>query len=155
MSADIEFIQQRLALVQQELSQPSGHLCRGEDRGQAHQSDVSWRTIAYQREARLLHKLRIRARPGGVISLLRTWRQQMGQFALEYRNRNKEITRAHDEWAEAPFHVRTRIPEPPKPPAPRYVDCEGNRWIVDDAFVALLDDLIQRLGKWLDEDSGN
>ncbi len=43
------------------------------------------------------------------------------------------------------------VPEPPRPPSARYVDREGAPWIVDDRFLALIDNLAERLQKWLDE----
>jgi len=47
---------------------------------------------------------------------------------------------------------RDDVPQPLRPPSARYVDKDGAPWIIDDRFLALLDDLIERLKKWLAEE---
>lgn len=149
MSSDIEFLQKRLALVAQVLAQPDANqACRS-----VRQSDLRRRNIAYRREARLLQKLLVWARPGSVLDALMAWRQTLGRFAKEYRTKHKKIIRAYDEWSELPPHIRGRIAAPPKPPAPRLCDRDGAPWIVDDGLLLIVDDLIERLQKWLKEDT--
>lgn len=55
---------------------------------------------------------------------------------------------AYDAWWELPHYQRENVPQPPQPPPARYVDNEGEPWIVDDRFLALLDDLAGRLWIW-------
>jgi hypothetical protein len=151
MFSDIEFLRQRLARVQRELAQPSANQL--EVRRSVRQSDLVRRNIANRREARLLQKLLDRARSGSVLHMLTAWRQTLGQFAKDHRTKHKEAIRAHDEWCELPRHVQVQVTAPPKPPAPRYVDPDGAPWIVDDGLLALVDDLIERLQKWLEADT--
>ena len=152
MSTDIEFLRQRLILVERELAQPNAN--QHQVRRPVRQADPVRRNIAYRREARLLQKLLDQARPGSVLHALTAWRQTLGQFAEKHRTKHKEVFRAYDEWLELPPHVRGRSAAPPKLPAPRFIDHDGAPWIVDDGLLAVVDDLIERLQKWLEEDTG-
>jgi len=151
MPSDIEFLRQRLALVERELAQPNEIQRQG--RGPICHSDLVHREIAYRREARLLQKLLAKARPGSVLHMLTAWRQTLGQFAKNHRTEHKEAIRAYDEWSELPHHIRVRVTAPPKPPTPRYFDHNGAPWIVDDGLMAVVDGLTERLQKWLEEDT--
>ena len=153
MSSDIEFLRQRLALVEQQIAHPSPYQSQGQDKGRLRYAYHTRQNTTYQREARLLRKLLARARPGHVLQLLTLWRQQLGQFTVDYRREHKETIRAYDEWSQLPHHLQVREPEPSRPPAPRYIDHDGAPWIVDDRLLALLDDLIERLHKWLTDDT--
>jgi hypothetical protein len=44
------------------------------------------------------------------------------------------------------------MPKPSRPTSARYIDHDGAPWIVDDRLLALLDDLIEQLQKWVAED---
>lgn len=151
MPSDIEFLRQRLALVERELAQPNEIQRQG--RGPICQSALAHREIAYRRQARLLQKLLARARPGSVMHMLTAWRQTLGQFARDHRTEHKEAIRAYDEWSELPRHVRVQVTAPPKPLTPRYFDHDRAPWIVDDGLLTVVDDLIEQLQKWLKEDT--
>ena len=151
MPSDIEFLRQRLALVERELAQPNEIQRQG--RGPICHSALMHGEIAYRREARLLQKLLARARPGNVQQMLTVWRETLGQFAKNHRTEHKEAIRAYDEWSELPHHIRVRVTAPPKPPTPRYFDHNGAPWIVDDGLMAVVDGLTERLQKWLEEDT--
>lgn len=152
MASDIEFLRQRLALVEEQIAQPNAFQYQGQDRGRPRRTYHTRQNVTYRREARLLRKLLTRSHPGGVLRTLIAWRRQLGQFAADHRDDHKEAVQAHDEWLKLPRDVRVRLPEPPMPRSPRYFDAEGTPWIVDDSFLALLDDLAERLQKWLNED---
>ena len=151
MPSDIEFLRQRLALVERELAQPNEIQRQG--RGPICQSALADREIAYRRQARLLQKLLARARPGSVMHMLTAWRQTLGQLARDHRTEHKEAIRAYDEWSELPRHVRVQVTAPPKPLTPRYFDHDRAPWIVDDGLLTVVDDLIEQLQKWLKEDT--
>ena len=151
MSSDIEFLRKRLALVDQALAQPDANqrqACQSVD-----QSDLIRRELAYRREARLLQKLLVRTRSGNVLNALIAWRRTLGQFAKEHRTKHKEIIRAYDEWFDLPPHIRGQVAAPPKPPSPRFYDHDGAPWIVDDGLLVVVDGLIERLQKWMKEDT--
>ena len=151
MPSDIEFLRQRLALVARGLAQPNEIQRQGQK--PICQSDLAHREIAYRRQARLLQMLLARARPGSVLHMLTAWRQTLGQFAKNHRTEHKEAIRAYDEWSELPRHVRVQVTAPPKPLTPRYFDPDGAPWIVDDGQLKVVDDLIEQLQKWLEEDT--
>jgi hypothetical protein len=48
------------------------------------------------------------------------------------------------------YHHTNEKQSPTKPPPARFIDTHGAPWIIDDRFLALLDDLIERLQKWLE-----
>jgi hypothetical protein len=56
----------------------------------------------------------------------------------------------YDAWWRLPWDERRAVRRPPRPPSARYIDHDGAPWIIDDRFLALLDDLLERLQKWLD-----
>lgn len=155
MSSDIEFLRKRLTLVEQEIALPSAYQYQGQDKGRPRRTYHTRQNTTYRREARLLRKLLTRAHPGNVLSVLIAWRHELGQFAVDHRNEHKEAIRAYDEWRQLPRHARSQVPAPPKPPGLQFTDYDGALWIIDDGFLALLDDLIERLQKWLDEEEKN
>jgi hypothetical protein len=103
------------------------------------------------REARLLRKLLAKVPEGRVLETLIGWRRQLGEFLANHRQRYREQQRAYDDWWRLPPHQRENMPQPQKPPSPRYIDRDGAPWIIDDRFLNLLDDLIERLQKGLNE----
>jgi hypothetical protein len=99
----------------------------------------------------LLRKLLARTREGQVLTTVKAWRRQLGAFLREHRQRYKEMLDAYDAWWELPWEERATVPRPPRPPSARYIDDDGAPWIIDDRFLALLDDLSERLEKWAAE----
>jgi hypothetical protein len=113
---------------------------------------VSRQAPPYKQEARLLRKLLARTREGQVLPALKAWRSQLGGFLREHRQRYKEMQDTYDAWWRLPWDVRGTVQRPPRPPSSaRTVDGDGAPWIVDDGLLRLLDDLIERLQKWLGE----
>ena len=152
MSSERAFLRQRLALVEQWLANPDREfIYAGKGRVRRRTQSSSQRDITHEREARLLRKLLVRTREGQVLTTLKAWRRQLGEFLTEHRQRYREMQEAHDAWWRLPPYRRESVPRPPRPPSARYVDRDGAPWIIDDRFLALLDDLIERLQKWLDE----
>jgi hypothetical protein len=153
MPSDLAFLRQRLAFVERWLAnpdQPSAPIRSGRLHPPAETS--SRPDLTYKREARLLRKLLARSREGHVLTTLQAWRRQLGGFLREHRNLYKAEQDAWDQWWELPRDKRVDVPKPPRPPSARYVDRDGAPWIVDDRFLALLDDLVERLNKWLSEE---
>lgn len=153
MPSDQEFLRQRLALLQEQLAQPAQEFTyAGEERVQRRQQPASRRDTRAHREARLLRKLLVQAREGQVLAALKGWRRQLGQFLLEHRRRYQEMQDAYDAWWQLPVRQRDKTPQPPQPPPARFIDRSGAPWIVDDRFLAVLDDLVERLQKWMVEE---
>jgi hypothetical protein len=145
------FLRQRLALVENRLANPDrGNLVpAGKGRVRRRTRPVSRQDLTYKREARLLRKLLARTREGTALRTLRTWRSDLVEFLWKHRQRYKEMQDDYDAWWRLPWDERRSVPQPPRPPAARYIDVDGAPWIIDDRFLALLDDLIERLQKWL------
>lgn len=152
MSSEHVFLRYRLALVERRLANPdSEFIYDGKGRVRRRTRVAGQRDITREREARLLRKLLARTSDGQVLTTLGAWRRQLGEFLIEHRQRYKEAQEAYDAWWRLPRHQREGVPRPPRPPSARYIDQDGAPWIIDDRFLALLDDLIERLQKWRDE----
>jgi hypothetical protein len=153
MALEHAFLRQRLALVERWLANPDREFIPA-DRGRIRRRTrpVSRQDLTCKREARLLRKLVARTREGTVLETLKAWRCQLGGFLREHRQRHKEMQDAHDAWWRLPRDEQGSVPKPPRPPSARYIDVDGAPWIIDDRFLALLDDLVERLQKWLGEE---
>jgi len=146
------FLRQRLALVERWLANPDREFIPADKRRVRRRTrPASRQDLTYKREACLLCKLLARTREGQGLTTLKAWRCQLREFLGEHRQRYKEMQDAYDAWWRLPRDERGTTPRPPKPPSARYVDYDGAPWIIDDRFLALLDDLIERLQKWLGE----
>lgn len=153
MPSDREFLPRRLALVADWLANPTEPPApiRG-GRVPKPAEPLSRKVVTYRREARLLRKLLAQSKEGQVLTALKAWRRQLGSFLGEHRSRYHAEQDAWEQWWGMPRDKRAEIPQPPRPPSARYVDRDGAPWIIDDRVLALLDDLVERLNKWLDEE---
>lgn len=150
MTSDHEFLRQRLKLVLAELAQPDGEFVyTGQGRVRRRTQPAHRRDTRSNREARLLRKLLTKTREGQVSATMHGWRRHLGQFLIEHRRQFQEIAETYNDWWRLSPWQREKIPQPPKPPPPRFIDQDGAPWIIDDRFLILLDDLIERLQKWL------
>jgi hypothetical protein len=153
MASEHAFLRQRLALVERWIADPARELIPPGKRLVRRRTRPATREdLTYRREARLLRKLLARTREGQVLASLRAWRSQLGAFLREHRQRYKAMQDAYDAWWRLPRDERGSVRKPPRPPSPRYVDMDGAPWIIDDRFLTLLDDLVERLQKWLGEE---
>ena len=153
MNSEHDYLRQRLALVEEWLANPERAFeYAGEGRVRRRTTPVAKKDIDHEREARLLRKLQRQVREGRVLATVTAWREQLGQFLVEHRRRFKEMQDAYDAWWELPRYRHAELPQPPEPPAARYVDKDGAIWIIDDRFLALLDSLAGRLWMWKQED---
>jgi hypothetical protein len=147
-----EFLHRRLAIVEGLVADPDrAFVSAGRGRVRRRSKPSSRQNLTYKRELRLLRKLLARTSEGQVLITLKAWRGQLGVFLREHHQRYKEMQDTYDAWWRLPRDERWTVPRPPRPPSARYVDCKGAPWIIDERFLALLDDLSERLQKWLDE----
>jgi hypothetical protein len=152
MASEHAFLRQRLALVERWLANPGReYLPAGKGRVRHRTKPSRRQNLNYKREARLLRKLLVRSSDGQVLGTMKAWRSQLGGFLTEHRRRYRRMQDAYDAWWQLPRDERSTVPRPPKPPPARYIDYNGAPWIIDDRFLALLDDLVERMEKWLDE----
>lgn len=152
MASDHAFLRQRLAMVESWLLNPDREFVpAGKHRVRRRTRLARQQNLTYKRETRLLRKLLTQTREGQALTTLQTWRCDLGKFLQKHRQRYKEMQNAYDSWWQLPWNKRQRTPEPPRPPSARYIDVDGAPWIIDDRFLALLDDLIERLQRWIGE----
>ncbi|MGC9335559.1 MAG: hypothetical protein ACP5JJ_15520 [Anaerolineae bacterium] len=152
MPSEHAFLRQRLALVERWLANPDREFIpTGKRRVRRRTRPANRQDLTYTREARLLRKLLARTREGQVLTTLKAWRSGLGEFLREHRQQYREMQDAYDAWWQLPWGERGSVPKPPRPPSARYVDADGAPWIIDDRFLTLLDDLVERLQKWLGE----
>lgn len=154
MPSEHEFLQQRLQMVRRQLNTAEHDLVYdGHGRGRkATVADEVNQENSYKREARLLAHILAVTREGQVERALQQWRTKFGAHLAEHRARHKAAFDAYDAWWSLPLHERQRMPKPPRPPQAIYTDQSGQEWVVTDAFLLLLDDLRERLARWLADD---
>ena len=146
-----EFLHRRLAIVEGLLADPDrAFVSAGHGRVRRRTGPPSRQNLTYKRERRLLRKLLARTREGQVLPSLKAWRGQLGEFLSEHRQRYMGMQDTYDAWWQLPRDERRTVRMPPRPPSARYIDYDGAPWIIDERFLALLDDLLDRLQKWLD-----
>ena len=86
MPSEHAFLRQRLALVEQWLANPDREFIYvGKGRARYRTRPPSKRDVRHEREARLLRKLLARTREGQVLTTLKAWRRQLGEFLTEHR----------------------------------------------------------------------
>jgi len=152
MPSEHAFLRQRLALVEGWLANLDREFIpAGKRRVRRRTRPANRQDLTYKREARLLRTLLARTREGQVLTTLTAWRSGLGGFLREHRQQYKEMQDACDAWWRLPRDERSSVPKPPRPPSARCVDADGAPWIIDDRFLILLDDLVERLQKWLGE----
>jgi hypothetical protein len=151
MPSDHEFLQRRLQLVRRQLHTSERDVVYdGQGRGRkATVADEVNQENTYKREARLLCHILAVTREGQVERALQQWRAKFGAQLAEHRARHKAAFDAYDAWCSLPPHERQRVPKPPRPPQAIYTDQSGQEWVITDAFLLMLDDLRERLARWL------
>jgi len=147
MTSEHAFLRERLDIVEHWLATAERQQFVYEGKGRVRQllSPPIREDLTRKREARLLRKLLSQTKEGQVLRTLEAWKGQLRTFMAGHRQQYKEMQDAYDAWWQLPLYQRERLPRPPEPPPPRYVDADGAPWIVDDRFLALFDDLIVRL----------
>ncbi len=154
MPSEHEFVRLRLAAVERQLQHgPSAMVFESAGRGRRRPaSDSGTREeSSYKREIRLLHHILAVTRDGQVMPALTTWRARFGRILSEHRQQYRTVQEQYDVWWALPPYQRERRPQPPRPPLAHHRDQTGQDWIIDDRFLHLLDDLHERLTKWMSE----
>ena len=138
MPDEIGFCRQRFRIVKEQLEDPTAALER-EDR------------LRLEREHRLLGHVLYELEEGQVLKALESWRGRFGRELSQHRSASRPQQQAYDAWLRLPPDERRGVPEPPRPsPGIIIEDKNGRKWVVDDRYLAMMDDLIGRLRKWLE-----
>jgi hypothetical protein len=137
MSHEIDFCRQRFHIIKEQLEDPVAALER-EDR------------LRLEREGRLLGHVLYELEEGQVLSALESWRGRFGRELSKHKSATRPQQQVYDAWLRLPRPERERAPEPPRPSLGIVIeDKNGQKWVVDDRYLAMMDDLIGRLRKWL------
>ncbi len=103
-----------------------------------------------RRELRLLCYLQMRAPEGHVLHAAEEWRRSLGVRLYDHRQKYLLEQDAYDAWLLLPPPLRTRIPEPARPPELCVTDRDGHQWLINDRLLIVLDEIIRNLRKWHD-----
>jgi hypothetical protein len=138
VNADREFVRARFRIVKARLDDPTAVIERID-------------RIQLEREYRLLGKLLDEVHEGRVLEALESWRRHLGGRLATY---NREVLpgvrRAYIEWQRLPPERREFVPAPPPPVVSiKVIDRNGYTWVVDDRLLMMMDDLTDRLNRWL------
>jgi hypothetical protein len=156
MTKDIsehEYLRQRIAIITQQLSKTDtnfvyvgdGKVDLSEDADDA----ATDHARKLRRELRLLRHLQRRTREGQVLKAAKNWRLMLSVSLHKHRQHYKNEQETYDIWRHLPPHQRERIPQPPKPPELWITDQNGERWLVNDRLLGVLDSICANLQKWL------
>ncbi|MCA9926066.1 MAG: hypothetical protein KC421_27030 [Anaerolineales bacterium] len=103
-----------------------------------------------QREHRLLDRLRHEVPEGEVLATLTDWRVFLGSKLVAHKKATRAQQEAYDAWLRLPRHRKEEVRQPERPSLGTTVkDANGYSWVIDDRFLLMMDDLINRLQKWL------
>ena len=138
-SSELEFVRERRLILQEWLADPKADIERIQ-------------RIQLQREMRLLDKIRAEVPEGKVLITLRLWRSSLGEKLRIHKQNTRQQQQIADEWYRLPYEEKQRIPKPDSPtPGVKVMAASGEQFIIDDRYLATLDDLISRLEKWKGE----
>lgn len=141
MVEEREFARERLDIVKRRLENPAAIIDRLD-------------RIQLEREYRLLGRILHEVEEGQVLKALEAWRRYLGgQLATYSREVLPGIRHRHEQWRQLPPARQEQVPEPPRPVVSTTVtDRNGYKWVIDDRFLLMMDDLIARLRRWLMSD---
>jgi hypothetical protein len=165
MSSEIEFIQQRFEIVKKRLEDPKepfrrykrsssqqGYQVLGKAQSPVdHPSRIV--RLNLQREYQLLEKVLNEVEEGQVQRTLKAWRRDLGRKFADHRVATQAQREAFDAWQRLPPDDRDKQNKPEQPsPGAIIKDRKGHIWEIDERFLAMIDNLLIRLGKWLSHD---
>jgi hypothetical protein len=139
MISEREFVQARFEIVKDRLEDQCADIERLD-------------RIQLQREYRLLGKVLHEVKEGHVLQALDQWRIYFGQELAQHKAANRAQQEAYDSWwRQSPDErSQTSKPEPPSLGV-QVTSRDGQVFVIDDRYLAMMDDLIVRLEKWLDD----
>jgi hypothetical protein len=109
--------------------------------------------VQLQREYRLLGKLLDQVEEGQIAAALQKWRANFGRALGDHKRQRREQQKAHEAWLRQPEQSRHRTPEPAvSGPGAQITDRNGYVWVIDDRYLAMMDNLIERMGRWMESE---
>ncbi|MBE7435759.1 MAG: hypothetical protein HS100_17720 [Anaerolineales bacterium] len=147
-----EFLERRLPIVEERIKHVSNFEVDKDGRFHLQYQPSPHIEYALIREARLIEKMLVQVEEGKVSNALTSWRKILGEKLLKHREYYRPMQEAYDHWLSLPFPTRIEIPEPPAPPELNIIDSQGSEWIVDEHLLKVIDDVNDRLKKWIESD---
>lgn len=140
MPNEIDFCRQRFHIVKDQLDDPEAIFDR-EDR------------LRLEREHRLLGHILYEIEEGQVLRALESWRSRFGRELSGHLAANRPQQQAYAAWLRLPFEEKASHPEPPRPSLGIVIeDKNGQKCVIDERYMIMMDDLTSRLKKWLSND---
>jgi len=149
MESEVEFLKQRLQILEQSINTPVDF--DKDEKGRFYlRFNVSPSVEhAYIREAHLIEKLLSKAKEGQVDKALAGWHKFLADELRKHHEQYQRMQEKYDEWRSLPFPTRIEIPEPPHPPELELKDTQNDNWIVDERLLDLIKDIRFRLSQWM------
>lgn len=139
MVSEREFAQARFHIVKERLEDRSADIERLD-------------RIQLQREYRLLGKVLHEVKEGHVLRALKQWRTNFGQALAQHKAAHRAQQEAYDSWWRLSPDKRSQTSKPEPPSLGVQVTSQDEQvFVIDDRYLAMMDDLIARLEKWLDD----
>ena len=137
MPAEREFVQERFNIVKEMLA----------DKGKQRTRD---KQITLEREYRLLGKILYEVDKGNELNALTSRKRRFENDLQIQLKRYEHVGFTRDDWLQLPVEERNHTPEPAKSPKKIIItDQKGQKFVIDNAYILLMSDLIKRLQKWL------
>ncbi len=150
MPSERVFVERRLQIVEKRLKEVSEYEIDADGHLHLCYRNVPTRDYALVREENLLKKLLQQVSEKDIVKALKSWRKSLGKKLHEHREYYRPMQEEYDRWYRLPFPTRIEIPEPPHPPELEITDYKGMIWFIDDTLLKVLDDLNDRLQKWME-----
>lgn len=137
VESELAFVHERRQILQEILEKPEADIERVQ-------------RIQRQRELRLLDRIAAEVAEGKVLKTVRSWRQYLGQQLAAHKQATRAEQNIADEWYRLPYEEKERTPKPKSPSLGiRITASNDQQFVIDDQYLAMMDDLISRLKKWL------
>jgi hypothetical protein len=152
MPPEREFLERRLTIVEERIKHVSNFEVDKNGKFHLQYQPSPFVEYALIREARLIEKMLAQVGEGKISKALASWRKMLGEKLLKHRVYYRPMQEVYDHWLSLPFPTRIEIPEPPPPPELNIVDSQEHEWIVDEQLLKVIDDVNERLKKWIESD---
>lgn len=132
----LEFVEARREILQTMLGDPAADIERTQ-------------RMQLQREMRLLDRIRKEVSEDKVLDTLQSWRKYLGEQLADHKRRTRAEQQAADRWYRLSREEKRKVKRPKSPSLGiRVKAADGEHYVIDDRYLAMMDDLIARLQKW-------
>ncbi|MCP4421808.1 MAG: hypothetical protein GY805_34780 [Chloroflexi bacterium] len=138
MESELAFVRERRRILRGVLKKPEADI----DRVQR---------IQRQMELRLLDRVTVEVTEGKALRTLQSWRQHLGQQLAAYKQATRREQNIADDWYRSSVEEKEQTSKPQSPSLGIRITASNNQqFIIDDRYLEMMDNLIVRLQKWLE-----